>query len=111
MQERRKHTRYKVTQALAATDLDRERILGHLVDVSLDGLMLITRETLPVNRVFQLQLELPTEMAPARSVVFGAESLWQEPSGDSGHYWVGMHIIDISPENSVLLSRLIDDYR
>lgn len=110
MQERRKQTRYKVTQALAVHDVDRDRVLGHLIDLSLEGLMLITRETLPVNRVFQMSLELPAEMAPERAAVFGAESMWMDASGDAEHYWVGLHIIDISPENHARLKRLIDEY-
>jgi len=110
MQERRKHPRKAVSQPLKVTDVDRDRLLGHLVDVSLDGLMLIAREALPVNRVFQVALDFPAEMAPDRGVTFGAESLWREMTGDPGQYWLGFQIIDIAPENAEKLRRLIDDH-
>lgn len=110
MHERRKHPRKSVAVPLKVTDLDRERPLGHLVDISLEGFMLITREDLPVNRVFQVGLDLPGEMAPEQIITFGAESLWRELSGASDQYWMGFQIIDIADAQAETLRRLIDDH-
>jgi len=70
--------------------------------------MLISREELPVNRVFQLALELPPDMQPDSKVVFGAETLWRETSGQAGQYWIGMQIIDISEEDANRIGHLVD---
>ncbi len=49
--ERRKNPRKRVDRSLAIRDLNRDTELGHLVDVSLDGLLLLSFEDTPSNRV------------------------------------------------------------
>ena len=83
--------------------------MGHLVDISVEGMMLLSPEPIKMNRVFQVGLELPEEIAGGQTAVFGAESLWHELSNDPGKYWVGFQIIDISAENIEKIRRLIDE--
>ncbi len=96
--ERRQHPRKKIDCALAVRDLSRETVLGQLVDFSLTGLMLLATEDIPVGRVYQLALQFPERSPCGTEAVFGAESLWAESSLEPSKYWVGFHIIDISPE-------------
>lgn len=109
IQDRRKHPRIRVDRPLKVSDLDRGAPLGCLVDISIDGLMLISPEPIAVNRVLQLRLELPPEFGASQMALFGAESLWREVSNDPGKYWVGFQIIDISPEHVEKIRRLIDE--
>lgn len=109
MQERRKYPRKKVTYPIAVIDQDREHLLGHLVDISVSGFMLLSPGPLEVNRVFQLRLELP-DACGGHVVRVGAESLWRENSNDPGKYWAGLQIIDISPENRQRIEKLIDEF-
>jgi hypothetical protein len=96
--ERRQSPRKRISCSLTVRDLSREIVLGQLVDFSLTGLMLLATEDIPVGRVYQLSLEFP-ELSPCGDeAVFGAESLWAESSLEPSKYWVGFHIIDISPE-------------
>lgn len=108
-EDRRKHPRKRVDRPLKVNDLDRGEILGHLVDVSLNGLMLISSDPIDVNRVFQVSLELPDGIDDGQAALFGAESLWREVSNEPGKSWVGFQIIDISPENAEKVRRLIDE--
>ncbi|BBL73599.1 hypothetical protein MishRS11D_06970 [Methylomagnum ishizawai] len=95
-----------VTRPLEVRDLNRGVALGHLADVGLDGLMLLCPEAVPANRVYSLALDLPGELEGTQAE-FGAESLWAETSLEPGRYWVGFHIIDISPQNQERLRQLV----
>ena len=106
--ERRKHPRKRVDRPLAIRDLNRDIELGRLVDISLDGLMLLSREDVPSNRVYPLALKIPEELGYGPWAEFGAESLWTETSLEPERYWVGFHIIDISQENQDRIRGLID---
>lgn len=108
-QERRKYPRTRVGRPLKVVDLDWGSSLGHLVDISAEGFMLIGPEPIEVNRVFQLSLELPEEIGGGQSAYFGAETLWREVSSDPGKYWIGFQIIDISQENIEKIRRLIEE--
>jgi len=109
IQDRRKHPRKKVDRPLIVNDLDRGEALGCLVDISIEGLMLISPDPVEVNRVFQLSLELPEEFGASQAALFGAESLWREVSNDPWKYWVGFQIIDIAPEQIGKVHRLIEE--
>ena len=109
MQERRKHPRKNVNQPIKVIDQDRAELIGHLVDISLEGFMVITPYVIDVNRVFQVCLELP-QAAGMPSLALGVECLWRELSGDRQTYWAGFQIIDISSASCADLGRFIDDH-
>ncbi|MBS1212304.1 MAG: PilZ protein [Proteobacteria bacterium] len=108
-QERRKSPRKKVAHPIPVVDQDREHVLGHLVNVSQKGFMLLSPAPLDINRVFQLRIELP-QICGGEVIPLGAESLWREVSSSPGKYWVGFQIIDISPESSQRIRKLIEEH-
>lgn len=109
MQERRKSPRTKINKLLDVVDLDRDIVLGRLVDLSPEGFMLLSERSLEVNRIFQLGLQLPPGSA-GRLAALGAESLWQETSNDSRQYWVGFQIIDISQDSLDKIHQLLRQF-
>jgi hypothetical protein len=108
MSEKRKQQRKKVSHSLAVHDLSRDIVLGHVVDISAAGFLLLGSGNMPVGGIFRLGLELPAEINCGARAEFGAESLWVEPSLEPNRRWIGFRIIDISPENAAKLQRLID---
>ena len=106
--ERRKYPRKSVGLALAVHHPDCGHSIGRLIDISLSGLMLLSLVDVPINRVYQLALELPEELGCGKWIGFGAESLWSESSMEPTRQWVGFHIIDISDESRALLGKLIE---
>jgi hypothetical protein len=114
MIENRKHPRKHLDQNWIAYDLDRNEVIGRLVNISHEGMMLISQQPLEAGKVYQLRLNA-TDASEEPPVTLGVESLWVESmwSGPSQHdseaYWAGMQIIDISNESSALIDYLLDD--
>ena len=90
-------------------DRDHEMTLGQLVDLSIEGLMMLGQEPIEVNRVFRMTLDVPPDI-DIGPIQFGAESLWVEPSHEAKTHWAGFRIIDISEDSSKRMRRLIDEF-
>ena len=105
--EQRKADRKKITGRMPVTDINRERVIGQLVDISIDGLMLLGGAPLAINGMYQFDIELPEPVNGHSVLHLGAECLWCRTAEDPEHFWAGFHLIDISPEDQSTLDALI----
>lgn len=107
MPDKRKQMRVDVAVRLPVVDVNTGRLLGNLVNMSSAGFMVLTRNPLPMQSVFQLSLALPKAIHGVGTVYFGAESLWCNASDDREQYWIGFHLIDISPHDQDVLEQFL----
>lgn len=108
MSEQRKQTRKDVATRLSVVDINTGILIGELANISDEGFMVLTARQLPLNAVFQLSLGLPKTIRGVDTLYFGAESLWCTSADNAGHYWVGFHLIDISPQDHEVLTALLE---
>jgi hypothetical protein len=104
----RKTLRKEIATRLAVVDVNTGHMIGDLANISSDGFMVLSREPVPMNSVFQLSLALPKVIQGVDTAYFGAESLWSNPTDDGGHYWIGFHIIDISKQDDEVLKWFLE---
>ena len=107
MQEKRGIPRTTANSNVMALDVNSGRKLGRVANLSPEGMMLICPQPLENNRVFQLELELEAPLHGHSNLGCGVESLWHSKASESGRYWVGFRIIDISPEAADIIDALI----
>lgn len=105
---KRKQTRKVVATRLALVDVNTGIEIGDLANISSDGFMVLARRALPVHSVFQLALALPRLIHGVETLYFGAESLWCNAAEEQNHYWIGFHLIDISPHDSEVLAQFVE---
>ena len=108
MSEQRKQTRKEVATRLSVVDINTGILIGELANISDEGFMVLTARELPLNAVFQLSLSLPKMIRGVDSLYFGAESLWCTGADHADHFWVGFHLIDISPQDHEVLTALLE---
>lgn len=108
MPERRQHKRSKSPQLLPVIDTYAGQQIGTLVDLSLGGILMMAMQPIPLHRVFQVQVKLPEKILDSDVIEFGAESVWGDPPEQLGTCWAGLHIIDISEKNKVLVTELVE---
>lgn len=111
MNEQRSSPRKKANAGIQIIDTATNKSIGHLVNISLTGFMLITDQSLPEGHLFQLEIALPESAAGIVTVSFGAESLWNQDVPSSKNHWVGFQIIDIADSDSALIEQLISEWR
>jgi len=86
------------------------KILGHLVDISEKGIMLISDSPLEINEDYRLRMRLPTHMKERNEILFNATSRWCKSDSNPDFYRAGFQMHDLNPLNSRLISNLIRDF-
>ena len=98
-QEMRRHNRMEVSEVIRVIDRQTGTFLGRLVNLSVEGFMLLGRQPINENNILQLSLEFDSGGSAANPILVGAESLWCRSSNDQAQYWTGFFIIDISEKD------------
>jgi hypothetical protein len=107
MQEKRKHARKHIGCAFKVRDLNSDKAVGCIVDLSEDGFMLLTDQVHEAGTVLQLRVDFPAEVNGQRYIELGAESLWAGAANKANHFWAGFHIIDLSDGAAATLAAVI----
>jgi hypothetical protein len=110
MQEKRKLKRWHLIYYLRVIERHTNCAIGHLIDISEEGMMLVSEEPIPIDRVFQFQMMLPEQIAGTKVWEFDAKSLWCEPDLNPDLHKTGFHLINVLPEDIGTIECLIDDY-
>lgn len=104
--EQRRLTRVSMPEHPQVVDLHSNTVMGQLVNLSVEGLMMMGPS--PVSPGTVLQLRIPLQHNDKTfDIQVGVESLWCDDADESGLCWTGFHIIDISPEHLEVISTLV----
>ena len=110
MIEKRKSPRKIADEVLVVSDQITGSQVGRVVNISAEGLMLLSEEPIVTGSVYQLQLPLPGTNGAEQQVQFGAEAVWTMEASQPESYWTGFRIIDISSEDVLRIDDLILDW-
>lgn len=108
--ERRKFVRKYLTFFSRVVDRHNGKMLGYLVDLSQTGAMLVGEATLQSGTRMLLRMDLPEDLCPQQQIDIQAMVVWNRPDSDPGFYRAGLEFVDLSLEDSTLISSLITNY-
>jgi hypothetical protein len=108
--EKRQADRWYLVFYLRVFDGMSHKILGHLIDISEKGIMLICDNPVEVNEGYRLRMRLPNQMKERDEIIFSATSRWCKPDVNPDFYLVGFQIYDLDPTTRDLISSLIKDF-
>ncbi len=104
--EQRRQPRITIPGHPQILDAHSDKVLGHLVNLSVDGLMAVSPGFIQRGTIYQVRIPLLIGDQSV-TVELGIESLWSEDANESGSYWTGFHIIDVSPEYRNMLKSVV----
>lgn len=80
------------------------KVLGHLVDFSTKGLMMISDEPIEVNEDYRLRMCLPAQLKERRDIIFTATSRWCQKDNNPDFYLSGfrLHALDEKTERIII---------
>ena len=110
MKEKRKLPRRHLAYYLMVFDREADELMGYLVDISGDGIMVITQESVDPNTVFHLRMIFPAKIGGRRHLDFDAKSLWCRDDVKAGYYHSGLEFLDVSQEDRDTIELLIDEF-
>ena len=105
--ELRSKVRIDVPDVVSVADRQANRDFGQLINISEEGLMILTSEPIAENTIFQLSLTVPGKEGGSEMIEIGVECLWCNESNNEGQFWAGFYIIDISEQDQERILRLV----
>ena len=100
--EKRRFERQYLAFYLRVFDGKGSGVVGHLVNISSQGMMLLCEAPIAVNEPYRQQMQLPVELVASGAVIFDAVCRWCRRNAQPGFYLTGFHLQGIT-------NRLRDD--
>ncbi len=110
MNDRRRANRHQLLFNARVYDADRGHVIGHLSNLSEDGLMVVTEQPLPVGRTYRVRIPLPVEFDGLGELATETTVAWTEPATHPAYHRNGLRARSLDPEQRRVLARLVDDY-
>jgi len=109
--EKRELKRWQLIFYLRVFDQETGSLLGHIVDITTEGLMLISETPIPTERDYRLWIEIPQEGGERQRIPLEARSLWHDRDINPACFDTGFRLINITPEALHKIRLLIDDLK
>lgn len=109
-EELRQDDRWYLVFYLRVFDGMSRKIFGHLVDISENGIMVISDSAVEANEDYRLRMSLPNQLNDRNEIVFSATSRWCKRDANPDFYLIGFQIHDIEPTTRDLIGHLIKDF-
>ena len=106
MREERTHLIYR----LRVFDEKTGKLLGHMTNITPEGMMLLGEKQIRPGKEFSLRMDLPRNVMESGHLTFSAESKWCRRDGSEDFFSVGFRIISISREGLTVVRTLIHDF-
>ena len=106
----RKLERKEINQTIEITDVINGGKFGELINITVEGLMVITDKETPTSSIYQLSIKLPVELHGSNTVELGADCLWCRNDDNFHRFWSGFQIIDASETAVKQIEDLVEAY-
>ena len=110
MGERRKLERKQLVNYLRIFDRNTDQLIGHLADITTEGIRIISEDPQEVNATFQLKMLLPAKIEEVEQITFDAKCVWCNPGTMPDTHESGFKLLEISAKDLGVAQRLVKDY-
>ena len=109
MRDKRKLKRRHLIYYLHVQERASGTIIGYLVDISTEGIMIMSEDPIAVGTVLELKIMLESEMSAKQYLYFDAKALRCEKSINGTSYDIGCQLLHLSPEDFREIEMIIDE--
>jgi hypothetical protein len=110
MDERRNRKRVYVMFYSRIRDRRSGELVGHLVDLTPDGALVVSETPIEVGTALPLQMELPDDISTKQFLRFDAQVTWCRQDVDPSFCDMGFCLQDVPPEDVAVIQKFIDAY-
>ena len=94
----REYERNRLVSYLRVFDANTGLLLGHIADISVGGIKLVSHDPLEPNKKYTLKVILPKEVLGRSELLFYAESCWTKPVANPDFIITGFSYPSLSDE-------------
>lgn len=110
MSNSRKHNRRKTSDYFIAENATTGEVVGRILDMSSDGIRLMTMEPVEASRRFKGVIKLQKPIDGCHEIRFEAECRWCLENERAGWYEAGFKFCDITLETVSVIRQLLKDW-
>ena len=110
MEDRRALKRRHLIYYLRVFKVPENILLGHLVDITSEGLLLLSENPIPTGQTYRLRMKLPEVIFNQQTLEFNAFSLWSKTDVIEDFFVTGFRIPELDPLGIEILDKLIEDH-
>lgn len=110
MEERRRLKRKYLAFFTRVFDEKNGELLGHLADITADGMMIISTHALPTEQTFKMSMDLPEYVFGKDHLTFKGNSIWCSPDIDPTFWNIGFKFVDVKAETVAIIDQIIQEY-
>ncbi len=110
MPDRRRLKRRHLLYYLRVTDTHTGRLIGHLVDITPDGVLIMSERRIRLGRTITLRMALPGQRGGGTGLEFEATSLWHRRDVNPDFWDIGFRTTALSRKQAAAIETLIEDY-
>ena len=103
MEDYRHRPRKNTPHVVKAYDTESGEYLGRVVDITADGMMLVTEDLLTLGRSFKIRVILPVMVQHKTDVTLEASVVWCEPDTNPSYCKTGFRFVNLPGEDGFLL--------
>ena len=85
-------------------------LLGHMIDITPAGAMLVSEKPMEIGKLYHLEMELPDELSTEQFLVFEARSVRVSQDVIPEFYDTGMQLINVAPSDIALIEKLVESF-
>lgn len=111
MTEKRKEKRIIVDFFLEVFDAKTGNMVGHMVDLTSQGMHLVSNQEIPIDREFTMKMRLPGGMPVKPFIEFRAVSKWCKNVDNSIFFDTGFEIYDLDPAYASQIIDILNEHR
>jgi hypothetical protein len=108
LSDRRHQIRWNLKAHLRVFDQDSGRVLGHVVNLTIKGMTLVSETPLPAAKNFNLGLEIPTQSEQDERIIVRALSVWNDKLEGQNYYANGFHIFRMPTPTTTKIQKIIE---
>lgn len=109
MKERRSSERHNLIMYLRVHDQQTDELVGHVVDISTGGMMLVSEDSFEPETTHQLRVMLPYTEQRERCVDIDVECRWCGPDANDDYFDAGFRFINPTAELREMVSGVVED--
>jgi hypothetical protein len=110
MQERRKINRKFLSYFIRVFDGDSREQIGNLVDITPQGVMLLSPKPIAKNSIIHMRLEVTPDVSDKPYLEFSARAKWCRPDIEPSMYNIGFKILKLGQEDVEVVQRINDSF-
>lgn len=106
--DQRRAQRKRANFTAVVTDVISGQPIGHLGNLSANGMLLISAHPPRSEAIYQVSLSLPGLGSAPQSIEVGIQEQWHEAAASPGQIWAGYRIVAIDESDASLLDAWLE---